>query len=448
MLKNNRQLSNVSDKTVDKIGECKKSQEDSETRTTILFVHYGDDWIRGSEKCLLELLKNINIAKYRTILWCNSSAMKSAAEELGVEVVQDEFHILFGWLKPRYNFKAYIGQIKKGLALVNHFGVDLIHSNSAAPTQWMLPVAKISGCPIVTQLHSPYIFRDRLSLLVHHVDRVIGVSRAVVAPLLEELEKKEKVVVVYNGIDTDGLSNVSPQDAKKKLKLKESELLLVTVGSLIHRKGIDTIIESLSILRTSGFPVSLVVIGDGDERENLERYASNTGVAEHVFFLGERNDAQAWLRGSDILVSGAREEAFGLVFAEAGLAKLPVVATRVGGIPEVVDNEGGGILVSPSSPVEIANAVARLFYNPLMRTSMGEKGFSRVMENFTVDANTKKMTAVYESIVSLNDSQKTAEGSSSWEIFPLLKKILSVTLRKFVRRLYNEKKQINQKELF
>ncbi len=148
-------------------------------------------------------------------------------------------------------------------------------------------------------------------------------------------------------------------------------MIIATVGSLIKRKGIDLLIRSLAALMASGEEVQLLIIGSGPEREALMALAVELGVAERVHFLGERPDSAAILRGGvDLLVSGAREEVFGLTLAEAGMLGLPVSAYRVGGIPEVVEEGVTGLLATPGDWAEMADHWRQLS-NPQRRCEMG-----------------------------------------------------------------------------
>ena len=142
-------------------------------------------------------------------------------------------------------------------------------------------------------------------------------------------KKPNTLRVIHNGINIKKYLSTTAIDIKKTLAIKKEQFLMACVGSLIHRKGIDIIINTLSILHRQGVPVYLVIIGEGDQRPQLEAQVNTLGLAQYVFW-GESSNPHALLKGGiDVLISAAREEAFGLVFAEAGLAKIPVIASTL-----------------------------------------------------------------------------------------------------------------------
>src|SRR6185295_3921141 len=108
----------------------------------ILFVHYGEEWIRGSERCLLDLLEHLDRGRFDPFLWCNGNVLASAARRLGVPVQVDAFPILFDDLPPRFPFLHYARTVRKAFRIVREHGIRIVHSNSGAPVQWMLPVAR------------------------------------------------------------------------------------------------------------------------------------------------------------------------------------------------------------------------------------------------------------------------------------------------------------------
>jgi len=116
-------------------------------KTPILFVHYGDDWIRGSERCLLDLLTHLNRQKFVPIVWCNSKVMANEIKKLNIEVTCQRFPLLFGWHAPRFDLVSFFKLIKQGLKLVECHSIKLIHSNSGAPCQWLNIVARQKNYP-------------------------------------------------------------------------------------------------------------------------------------------------------------------------------------------------------------------------------------------------------------------------------------------------------------
>jgi glycosyltransferase involved in cell wall biosynthesis len=383
------------------------------TPVTLLFVHYGENWIRGSERCLLDLIRHLDPARYRAVLWCNSPAMARAAENLPVTVHHSDFPLLLGWNSPRFDLFAFLRLVREGIRLVKQHQVALIHANSGAPNQWLNLVARACRLPMVTHLHARYPLRDRLTLGLHHSAMVVGVSQPVVEQLWRDGYPRERTRVIPNGIDVGGLESQPIKNLKTRMGLKEDDFLLATVGSLIHRKGIDLIIEAVNHLSSQGITAHLTVIGDGEERQRLQAQTNRLGLSHRIHFLGEQEGVAGLLRnGPDLFVSGAREEVFGLVLAEAGLCGLPVVAPQVGGIPSVIRDGKSGILVNPDDPVALAGAMARLYNEPELRRQMGLAGRERVLQRFTIQQNATRFDQLYR--VLLRDARHRMSWRRHW----------------------------------
>ncbi|ELI6433779.1 glycosyltransferase family 4 protein [Aeromonas salmonicida subsp. salmonicida] len=363
--------------------------------TPVLLVHYGEDWIRGSERCLLDLLAHLDRSRFTPLLWCNSPTLAAEAATLGVETMVEPFSLLLGWQAPRFDLAAHRRLSRRARELITERQIGLVHANSAAPCQWLAGVCRALQVPLVCHLHARYQPRDRFSLRVHQASVLIGVSEPVLTGWRQDGCAADRLIRVPNGVDAARLNAGAHWPVVDMLGLPPGELIIATVGSLIKRKGIDLLIRSLAALTESGEGARLLVIGCGPEREALMALASELGVAERVHFLGERPDSAAILRGGvDLLVSGAREEVFGLTLAEAGMLGLAVSAYRVGGIPEVVAEGVSGLLATPGDWIEMADHWRQLS-NPQTRCAMGRAGQQRAAQLFTVDRYVEKITAVW-----------------------------------------------------
>lgn len=368
--------------------------------TPILFTHFGDDWIRGSERCLLDLLSHLNRRRFTPYLWCNSPVMAQAAEALQVHVTQQAFPVLLGWQAPRFDWRGYRHLLRSGRALIEQHAIELLHANSAAPCQWLVPLARQHKLPLLAHLHARYVLRDRCTLRLPAVDLAVGVSQPVLAGLRADGMSELRLQVVPNGIDVSRLEAQPVQDMRALLHLSSTTPLLATLGSLIERKGVDILLEALAQLQADGLAAHLLVIGEGPERAALEGLARRLGLHGCVHFLGESTVPLGILRGGvDVLVSGAREEVFGLALAEGSCAGLPVVAPRVGGIAEVVEHGRSGLLVPANDSGALAQAIAQLLRDPALAKQMGKAGRLRVLQRFTASTNAQALQACYERLL-------------------------------------------------
>ena len=200
-----------------------------------------------------------------------------------------------------------------------------------------------------------------------------------------------RVVVVHNGVAVGPAVPPPPGQA----------LRLVCAARLAHVKGQDVLIEALALAGPGievGFAGADLEQG-GAYRARLEARAAELGVAGSVRFLGHRNDLPALLDAADALVLPSRDEGLPLVALEALARARAVVATAVGGLPELITNDFTGLLCAPGSPESLALALRRLRDEPGLRTRLGEAGHARVAEGFALEQMQARTLAVYRSIL-------------------------------------------------
>ncbi|CAH0536151.1 glycosyltransferase family 4 protein [Vibrio marisflavi] len=365
----------------------------------VLLVHYGGNWIRGSERCLLDLVTSLDKTRFTPIIWTNSHCLHFELSKLGFHSKLNEFPILFGWTAPRWNISGWRALIRKARSYIRLHDIDLIHVNSAAPCQWMVPAAKKEGIPLVTQLHSDYPARDRLTLGLHHSPHIITVSKAISEHLLQDGYPSHNLSVVHNGVNISRLSDQKPIDVKQHLGLSDDQFVFATVGSLIHRKGLDRVFSALKHVLVEKPNTHLLVVGDGSLRNHLEHMTDYLRISRNVHFIGEQNNVFAWLKGCDGYVSGARREAFGLVFVEAALAKLPIVAPIEGGITEILTHEKNAILYKNSGIRPIYQAMERVLSERELSDEIAQNAQQHILDNYQISINTSKIERIYTSLL-------------------------------------------------
>lgn len=392
---------------------------------TILFVHYGDDWIRGSERCLLDLIRYVCRRNYRPIVWTNNRDLIKQLGVMGIDTQYNEFPLLLGWKAPRFDIATWFNLIEQGCNIIKQYQADLVHVNSAAPCQWMAASARITGTPLVTQLHCSYTIRDRLTLGIHASPNIISVSNHVAHSVLKDGYPKSQLHVIHNGIDTKLLESQPCVNAKQQLGLDSESFLFATVGSLIRRKGVDRLIKALRHVTLEYPHAHLLIIGDGPLRDRLETHVDYLHLNEHVHFVGEQDNVVGWLKGCDAFVSGARSEAFGLVIAEASLAKIPVIAPQVGGIPEFVKHGETGVLYPNTGPAIITKAMRIAIKKPKLCHQLAQNAYQHIVDHHDIDVSCHKIVKVYRAML-------TGEGKTRVGLIRTL-----LPLRTFVNKRLN-----------
>ena len=189
--------------------------------------------------------------------------------------------------------------------------------------------------------------------------------------------------------------------ARNTLHIPEKQMVLLSVGHLGQIKGHQDTICSLPSLIKDNKNIHLYIAGDGskNEKENLYALARHLKLEAHITFLGQINNVSQWLEACDIFVQPSIEEAFGLVFAEAGAKSKPVISCDVGGIKEIIIDGETGYLVPPASPEKLTEVLKSLIDSPKKRKLLGENGYRRISTHFSIDGMVNKYLAIFSSII-------------------------------------------------
>jgi glycosyltransferase involved in cell wall biosynthesis len=239
----------------------------------------------------------------------------------------------------------------------------------------------------------PFRFIERM--LAHRAARVIAITDALARFQVERVGiRAAKLVTIRYGLDElpEPWGTNAPDDVPADARV------LLAVCRLEPQKGVDVAVRALPAVRERHPGAELVVLGEGPERERLRALADGLEVPVHL--LGRVPDVAAWLRRADVLVHPVRWEGFGLAVLEAMLAELPVVATRVSSMPELVADGETGLLVAPDDPGALAAAVARALDD---RVGLGATGRRRARECFSVERMAAATLDVYREALAGGD---------------------------------------------
>jgi glycosyltransferase involved in cell wall biosynthesis len=249
--------------------------------------------------------------------------------------------------------------------------------------------------------HTKHFVRLRAQVMCKPLTRVIAISAFIRNRLIDVGVRPDRIAVIHNGVDPERFR----PDAGARLRLSAAfpldpdDVVVATVASLLPFKNVDVILEACAALLTRGVPVRLFVAGEGPLLADLQDLSLRLGIARRVHWLGAVPDPTTLLQASDVFTLASVGEAFGNVLAEAMGCGVPVVATRSGGIQEVVEDGATGHLVPPGSPQALAEAVEALAKDRTLRQAMGARGVERVRQRFTVDRAVQETVAVYRSIL-------------------------------------------------
>lgn len=232
-------------------------------------------------------------------------------------------------------------------------------------------------------------------------DKVIGVSNGVGEFLIREVGiSPHKVMTIYDGIDIGAFNNQLDCNAKlHELGLPEDHSLVGIIGRMVPIKDHQTFFRAARLVLQKVDKVVFVVAGDGPLEAYLRELVDELEISDKVHFLGFRDDVPELMHMFDLVVASSEYESFSLVLAEAMACGKAVVATRVGGIPEVVEDDVTGILVPHKNPEALAQSIVELLKDPARLRAMGQAGRTRVEELFSIEAMVRSYEDLYTSLL-------------------------------------------------
>ncbi|WP_300436648.1 glycosyltransferase [Zoogloea sp.] len=271
-------------------------------------------------------------------------------------------------------------------------GADLIHGHLTRGAWYAGLAAKLAGLPSVATAHS-----DNAGKHFGRARRIIAVSQAVADFLQRRGYDAARIRMVHHGIAdiTAHLPAHIRDTTRRELGLPPDEACLLMAARIVPAKGHDTALKALALLKDTRWTLLLAGDHEGDLGPEMQALAQTLGIADRVRFLGLREDVPALLKASDVLLAPSRREALSLTLLEASACSLPIVATRVGGIGEVVEDGASGFLVPPDDPAALAAALAPLLGDPALRARCGARARQRFEAGFTEKAMFDKTVAVY-----------------------------------------------------
>jgi glycosyltransferase involved in cell wall biosynthesis len=210
-----------------------------------------------------------------------------------------------------------------------------------------------------------------------------------------ERDRWRDIHVVRCGLELDRFA-VDRHGAQREL----DEPHILSVGRLIHIKGQALLIEAIAQLSARGVAARLTLVGDGPTRAELERLTERLGVADRVTFTGAvgQDHIQSIYRSADVFCLPSMAEGLPVVFMEAMALRLPVVATRIMGVPELVEDGKTGLLVAPGRVDLLAGALERLIADPGLRSTLGRQGREKVLAEFDVDSSARRLRDIFGAV--------------------------------------------------
>ncbi len=284
--------------------------------------------------------------------------------------------------------------------------LNLLHVHYALPHSTAAFLAReLTGKPYVATLHgsdvtilgsdASYMPVNTLSL--EKADAVTAVSNFIAKEAHESLGISREINVISNFVDSDRFFPAPCEDPEV---IKGRDVVVTHISNFRPVKRIGDLVYAMSIVTKKAPEARLVLVGDGPERHNIEKLVNQLDLNRHVLFTGYRSDVPHLMECADVVVLCSETESTPLTLLEGMSSGLPVVATEVGGIPEIVDDGVNGFLVPLKHPEAIAERILELNADPGIRKRLGDAARETVMERYTIDKIVGQYAEVYEEITS------------------------------------------------
>jgi len=282
---------------------------------------------------------------------------------------------------------------------------DLIHGHGLRGAALAAAAGVKARTPVVITVHNRIGSPNRLAKLAirgafRHSRAIIAVSQAVAQDIGRIAPGIRTVEVIPNGVELpEPVSDGQRAEARRRMGLPDTDGVVLAVGRLEHEKGFDLLLKAVSELRHSE-NVRVLIAGEGSRRGELEALAWELGLESSVRFMGYRRELSDCYAAADLVAAPSRSEGQGLAALEAMAHGLPVIASRTGGLPEVVEDGVTGILVTPEDIHALAEALAALLRDPETRGRMGDAGRRRIELSFRLETMLERTADVYRRTVS------------------------------------------------
>jgi len=362
---------------------------------------FADSFVHGgTERQFVEALKNLDSGRYEVLVGClkRQGPFLEDVAALGLSIHEMPVHSLRGWPAIRW--------VRSAAGFFRRNRIELVHAFDFYTTLLCVPAARLAGVPVLASRRDvvrsgPWALRTLLRFVCGRAQGVVANSRAAAAPL-SSLSRAwaRKVHLIYNGADPRRLVPAAPRETTRlSLGFAPENCVVGTVAALREEKSVDVFIRAAALASRELPSAGFLVVGDGPERPRLEALARELGVAYRMHFAGDRRDVPDFLAAMDAFVLSSSTESFPNAVLEAMAAGRAVVATRVGGTPELIEEGVNGYLVPVGDAEALARRMIELSSDPGRCERMGRAGYERVARDFTPRRMAEKLEGLYDQLL-------------------------------------------------
>lgn len=325
----------------------------------------------------------------------------------GMEHENVSIHLVYVAEYPLFKYLPYTISLSSMIfSISEQHSLDMIHVHYAIPHSTAALLARMmTGVPYVVTLHGSDVtilggdpsFSPVNTFSVENADGITAVSKYLAEEARDRLGIKQDISVIPNFVDSDAFSPVSPDATQRP---EDGQTVITHISNFRPVKRVQDLVMAMDTVVKEAEDTRLILVGDGPERQRVELLVDKLDLRRNVLLTGFRRDVVDFLRCSDVLVLCSEIESAPLTLLEGMSSGLPVIATEVGGIPEIVADGKNGFLVPPESPRELAEKILKLNADKKLRLRMGEEARRTVLERFTTEKVVPRYEEIYRRVVS------------------------------------------------
>lgn len=368
-------------------------------RTKVLYHFSGGGILTGSPGALLRMIDSLDRECFDVaFIGPSSGPLVDELKSRGTEIIDCKVESV-SWRSPL----KFVSSVREKRELLARIGVDVVHMNEPGWNTDLVLAAFLARIPVALHLHNPQLI-TRKNFNYSIAKKVFLCSAGQIDVIGNSELISDKLVVLHNAVDVGVFS--AGQSIRREIDIPENDLVIGTVAQIAHRKGIDLFLDTAEQLLDHYPNLRFVIVGP--QATNEESYfitmmarMREGRLKSAVKYLGGRKDIANVLTSFDVFFLPTRAEPFGMVIIEAMAAGVPVVASHVGGIPEIVSDREIGRTVRELTPAAYARAIRELVeMGDIGRRDLGERGRLSLAGRFDLSSMGNALKAVYQKLIS------------------------------------------------
>jgi len=375
-----------------------------------LHIDTARTWRGGQNQCLLTVL-GLRSAGHRTVLVAHPAGELRRRAREGPDLIplapRSELDLAAAWRLTRVikDVKPEIihAHDPHGVAMAA-LALAYQGQGNASERQPQLVASRRVDFPLKGNAFSKWKYRQ--------VRAFICASEAIRHMLIEQGVPASDAITVHEGIDLAHVDAAPPVNVHEMFWLPHKAPLVGNIGALVPHKGQRHLIDAATMVVREVPDARFLILGEGELKASLEKQITEAALNKHVLLAGFRPDVLSILKGFDLFVMPSVTEGLGTSLLDAMACRKAIVATRTGGIPEIVEHEVNGLLVEPRDHQGMSDAISRLLTDAALRTRLADTGFDRVRERFTVERMVAATAAVYERLAGRRRARDTGRPSA------------------------------------